>query len=56
MYEDALQQDEVTNKCFQTVFTRESECEFRMNNIIAMENLMQNIKVDVIEVKQLMES
>ena len=36
VYEDALQQAEVMNKSFQMVFTRESE--FKMNNIIAMEN------------------
>ena len=33
VYEDALQQAEVINKIFQTIFIRESE--FRMNNIIA---------------------
>ena len=51
---DALQLAEVMNKSFQTVFTRESE--FRMDNVIATENLMENIKVDVKEVKQLMAS
>ena len=54
VHKDALQQAEVMNKSFQTVFTRESE--FRMNDIIAMEYLMENTKVDVKEVKQLMES
>ena len=39
VYEDALQQAEVMNENFQTVFTRESE--FRMNNVIATENLME---------------
>ena len=39
---------------FQTVCTRESE--FRMNNIIAMDNFIENIKVDIKEVKQLMEN
>ena len=34
------------NKRFQIVFTREDE--FIMNSIIAMENWMENIKVDVI--------
>ena len=42
MYEDALQQAEVMNKIFQTVFTRESE--FRMNSIIATEHFMENIE------------
>ena len=32
VYKDVLQQAEVMNKSFQTVFTRESE--FRINNII----------------------
>ena len=51
VYEDALQQAEVmSSKCFQTVFTRESE--FRINNIIAKENSTENIKPDVIEVKK----
>ena len=50
MYEDALQQAEVMNMSFQTVFTRESE--FRINNNIATKYLMENIKVDVKEVKQ----
>ena len=54
VYEDALQQAEVMNKCFQTVFSRESE--FRMNNGTGKENLMENIKMNVIEVKNLMES
>ena len=45
MYEDSLQQAEVMNKSFQTVLTRESE--FRMSNIMATENLMENIKVDI---------
>ena len=54
LYEDALQQAEVMNKSFQTVFTRKKE--FEMNNIIAIKCLMENIKVDVKEVKQLMES
>ena len=54
MYEDALQQAEVMNKSFQTVFIRESE--FRMNNVIATEYLMKNIKVDLIKVKQLIKS
>ena len=40
VYEDALQQIEVMNKCFQTVLTRESE--FRINNVIITENLMEN--------------
>ena len=53
VYEDVLQQAEVMNKSFQTVFKRESE--FRMN-IIATEHLMENIKVHLKEVKQLMES
>ena len=53
MYKDALQQAEVMNKSFQTVITRESE--FRINNIIALEYSMENIKVDVNKVKQLME-
>ena len=52
--EDALQQAEVMNKNFHTVCTRESE--FRMNNIITMEYLRENIKVHVKEVKQLMEN
>ena len=38
------------NKYFQTVFTRESE--FKINNITAKENLMENINVDIIEVKK----
>ena len=54
VYKDALQQTEVMNKCFQTGFIRESE--FRINNIIAMENLIENIKIDVKQVKQLKES
>ena len=37
VYKDALQQAEVMNKCFQTVFTRERE--FRMNNIIAFSGI-----------------
>ena len=54
VYEDALQQAEVMNKSFQTVFTRESE--FGMNNIIVTEYLMKSIKVDVKQIKQLTES
>ena len=54
VYKDALQQAEGMHNTFHTVFTRESE--FRMNNIIATENSMKNIKVDVKRVKQLMES
>ena len=54
VYRDALQQAEVMNKSFQTVFTRESK--FKIINIIAMECLMENIKVDVKEVKQPMEN
>ena len=54
MYKDALQQADVMNKSFQTVFTRESE--FQMHDIIATEYLIENIKVDIKEVKQLMES
>ena len=54
VYENALQEAEVMNKCFQTVFTRESE--FKINNIIATDYLMENIKVDVKEVEKLMES
>ena len=38
MYENALQQVEVMNKCFQTVFKRGSE--FKINNIAVTENLM----------------
>ena len=53
VYEDALQQAEVMNKCFQTAFTTESK--FRINIIIVTENSMENIQVDVQEVKQLME-
>ena len=45
VYEDVLQQAEAKNKSFQTVFTR--EIEFRINNIITMEYLMENVKVDV---------
>ena len=41
VYEDALQQAEVMNKNFQTVYTRKSE--FRMNTIKTMEYLMENI-------------
>ena len=54
MYEDAIQQAEVMNKSFQAVFTRGSE--FRMNNIIATEYLMENKEVDVKKVNQLMEN
>ena len=39
-----LQQTEVMNKSFQTVFKRESE--FIINYITATEYLMENIKVD----------
>ena len=45
VYDNAFQQAEVMNKCFHTVFTRESE--FRMNNIIAIGNVMEDMKVDI---------
>ena len=54
VYEDALQQAEIMNKCFWTVLKKISE--FKLNNIIGTENLMENIKVDLKEVKKLMES
>ena len=54
MYRDALQQAEVMNKCFQIIFTGENE--FKVNDIITIENLIENIKVDKKEVKMLIES
>ena len=43
MYEDALQQAEVMNKSFKSVFTKASE--FRISNIIATEYVIENIQI-----------
>jgi len=54
VYEDALPQAEVMNKCFQSVFTRESE--FGEVDGGSKDIDLEEIQVDVHEVKKLIES
>jgi len=54
VYEDALPQAEVMNKCFQSVFTRESE--FGEVDGGSKDTVLEEIQVDIQEVKKLMES
>jgi len=54
VYEDALPQAEVMNKCFQSVFTRESE--FEEVDGGSKDTVLEEIQVDIQEVKKIMES